>query len=115
MLDFGLSHTNSAVVMATAKLFLHYAAPFPDQNARVLDRVRDALSILVAGREPEVVHAILANALVLAQRYPHAFAPVRGYRVKRYCLIPPCEGLVIHARYVTCACAFCIARHTLQV
>lgn len=63
--------------MATAKLFLHYAAPFPDQNARVLDRVRDALSILVAGREPEVVHAILANALVLAQRYPHAFAPVR--------------------------------------
>lgn len=32
VLDFGLNHANSAVVMATAKLFLHYTAAFPAQH-----------------------------------------------------------------------------------
>lgn len=34
LLDFGLAHANSAVVLATAKLFLHYTANYPDQYAR---------------------------------------------------------------------------------
>lgn len=76
MLDFGLSHTNSAVVMATVKLFLNHTAAFPDQQSQVLGRVRDALLTLVSGREHEVVYAALSNTLVLAKRHPDAFAPV---------------------------------------
>lgn len=77
VLDFGLGHPNSAVAMAAAKLFLSYTAGFPDQAAQVLARVRDALSTTVTGREDEVVHAALCNALVIEQRYPGVFAPVR--------------------------------------
>lgn len=76
VLDFGLSHTNSAVVMATVKLFLNHTAAFPDQQSQVLGRVRDALLTLVSGREHEVVYAALSNTLVLAKRHPDAFAPV---------------------------------------
>ncbi len=35
MLDFGLNHANSAVVMATAKLFLHYTLGFEQQHHQV--------------------------------------------------------------------------------
>lgn len=35
VLDFGLNHRNSAVVMATAKLFLHYTLAFPAQHQQV--------------------------------------------------------------------------------
>ena len=35
VLDFGLNSTNSAVVMATAKLFLHYTLNFPQQHQQV--------------------------------------------------------------------------------
>ncbi|KFM26556.1 Beta-adaptin-like protein A [Auxenochlorella protothecoides] len=76
VLDFGLSHTNSAVVMATVKLFLNHTAAFPDQQSQVLGRVRDALLTLVSGREHEVVYAALSNTLVLAKRHPDAFAPL---------------------------------------
>lgn len=40
VLDFGLNHRNSAVVMATAKLFLHYTLAFPAQHQQVLSCVR---------------------------------------------------------------------------
>jgi hypothetical protein len=35
VLDFGLNHANSAVVMATAKLFLHYTLNFTHQHQQV--------------------------------------------------------------------------------
>jgi hypothetical protein len=35
VLDFGLHHANSAVVMATAKLFLHYTMSFTSQHQQV--------------------------------------------------------------------------------
>ena len=35
VLDFGLHHANSAVVMATAKLFLHYTLAFTSQHQQV--------------------------------------------------------------------------------
>lgn len=126
VLDFGLNHANSAVVMATAKLFLHYTLGFdtqhqqvgallpallprpvhgsaqlapqapaqapsawpPDKHdpptpgapplfvVQVLETLKDPLQTLIQGREPEVVHAVLANFLVLAQRYLLAFSSV---------------------------------------
>jgi vesicle coat complex subunit len=70
ILDFGLNHTNSAVIMATAKIFLHYTAAYPDQLERVLDSIRGPLQTLVLGREPEIAYAALANIVVLAHRHP---------------------------------------------
>ena len=76
VLDFGLNHANSAVVMATAKLFLHYtlAPAFAAQHRQVLESLKDPLQTLVQGREPEVVYGVLANVRVLARRYPAAFS-----------------------------------------
>ncbi|EFN57601.1 hypothetical protein CHLNCDRAFT_30507, partial [Chlorella variabilis] len=74
VLDFGLNHNNSAVVMATAKLFLHYTLNFSHQHQQVLETVKDPLQTLIQGREPEVVWAVLSNFLVLAQRYPLVFS-----------------------------------------
>lgn len=74
ILDFGLNHNNSAVVMATAKLFLHYTAAYPDQYNQVLASIRGPLQTLLLGREPEVVYAALSNVMVLANRHPAALA-----------------------------------------
>ncbi|GAB4816706.1 hypothetical protein N2152v2_003752 [Parachlorella kessleri] len=74
VLDFGLNSTNSAVVMATAKLFLHYTLNFPQQHQQVLETLKDPIQTLVLGREAEVVYAVLSNFLVLAQRYPVMFS-----------------------------------------
>ena len=35
VLDFGLNHVNSAVVLATARLFLRYTLAFPEQHRQV--------------------------------------------------------------------------------
>ena len=68
VLDFGLSHTNSAVVMATAKLFLHYTAAYPEQYGQVVASIQGPLQTLLLGREPEIVYAALCNLIVLARR-----------------------------------------------
>ncbi len=74
ILDFGLNHTNSAVVMATAKLFLHYTSSYPEQHAQVLASIRGPLQTLLLGREPEIVFAALSSLIILAQRHPSAFS-----------------------------------------
>ena len=73
ILDFGLNHTNSAVVLATAKLFLHYTDGYPDQLDQVLASIRPPLRTLLLGREPEIVYAALSNIVVLAERHSGAF------------------------------------------
>ena len=73
ILDFGLNHTNSAVVLASAKLFLHYTSNYKDQYEQVISLVKGPLRTLIAGREPEVVFAALANVQVLALRHPDPF------------------------------------------
>ncbi|KAL4521528.1 hypothetical protein Ndes2437B_g07893 [Nannochloris sp. 'desiccata'] len=74
VLDFGLNHTNSAVVMATAKLFLHYTSSYPEQHGQVLASIRGPLQTLLLGKEPEIVFAALSNLIILAQRHPSAFS-----------------------------------------
>ena len=76
VLDFGLNHTNSAVVMATAKLFLHYTASYPQQYNQVLASIRGPLQTVLLGREPEIVFAALSNLVVLAQRHPAALSGI---------------------------------------
>lgn len=73
ILDFGLNHPNSAVVMETAHVFLQYTLNHPEQHSRVLETLRDPIQTLAQGREPEIAYAALSNLLVLAKRAPHAF------------------------------------------
>jgi hypothetical protein len=73
MLDFGLNHPNSAVVMATARVFLQYTLNHPDQHNRALRALRDPIQTLAQGREPEIAFATLSNFLVLVRRSPQAF------------------------------------------
>jgi hypothetical protein len=101
VLDFGLNHRNSAVVMATAKLFLHYTLAFPAQHQQVLETLKDPLQTLIQGREPEVVFAVLSNFLVLAQRYPLLFSQV-GRFLGGFCsllLICLCLSCLLVQRY----------------
>ncbi len=73
VLDFGLNHTNSAVIMATAKLFLHYTANYKDQYDQVIRLIMGPIRTLIMGREPEVAYAVLCNVQVLAARQPEPF------------------------------------------
>ena len=73
VLDFGLNHTNSAVIMATAKLFLHYTANYKDQYDQVIRLILGPIRTLIMGREPEVAYAVLCNVKVLAARQPEPF------------------------------------------
>jgi len=73
VLDSGLNHTNSAVILATAKLFLHYTSNYKDQYQQVIRLTMGPWRTLLMGREPEVAYAALCNVQVLAQRHPEPF------------------------------------------
>lgn len=73
VLDCGLNHTNSAVILATAKLFLHYTSNYKDQYEQVIRLTMGPWRTLLMGREPEVAYAALCNVQVLAQRHPEPF------------------------------------------
>ena len=73
VLDFGLNHTNSAVIMATAKLFLHYTSNYKEQYDQVIRLILGPVRTLIMGREPEVAYAVLRNVHVLAERQAEPF------------------------------------------
>lgn len=73
VLDCGLNHTNSAVILATAKLFLHYTANYRDQYQQVIRLTMGPWRTLLMGREPEIAYAAICNVRVLAQRHPEPF------------------------------------------
>lgn len=74
LLDFGLNHTNSAVVLAAAKFFLQYTSNYKEEYEKVIVLIKGPLQTLINGREPEIVYAVLQNVQVLAMRHPEQFA-----------------------------------------
>ena len=74
VLDDRLSSTNSAVVLAAAKLFLHLTLSMPETHQRVLERLRGALLLVAGGESPETAAAALAHLRLLAERAPPLFA-----------------------------------------
>lgn len=73
VLDFGLNHTNSAVILATAKLFLHFTSNYKEEYDKVISIITGPLRTLMTGREPEIVFAVLCNVRILAERHPNHF------------------------------------------
>ena len=74
VLDDRLSSSNSAVVLAAAKLFLHLTLGMPETHQRVLERLRGALLLVAGGESPETAAAALAHLRLLAERAPPLFA-----------------------------------------
>ncbi|KAK9826712.1 hypothetical protein WJX81_000377 [Elliptochloris bilobata] len=73
-LDDRLAHSNSAVVMATVKLFLHLTITMPATHQQVLERIKEPLQTLMSRDHYETAYAVLAHFLLLAQRAPSLFS-----------------------------------------
>ena len=74
-LEDRLSHSNSAVVLATAKVFLHLTLPLPDVHQQVFERVKGPLITLVGSQvSPECAFAVLTHLRLLVSRAPMLFA-----------------------------------------
>lgn len=88
VLDFGLHHANSAVVMATAKLFLHYTMAFNSQHQQVRLRccgVATACYALLGGWLPP----LLPPTMPLAQPMPPHSSPLACLSCSGPCLPSP--------------------------
>ncbi|KAK9822016.1 hypothetical protein WJX74_000790 [Apatococcus lobatus] len=76
ILDDRLCHSNSAVAMATIKVFLHLTLSMPATHQQVLERVKDPLQTLVSRDHFETAYAVLAHFLLIAQRAPILFSGI---------------------------------------
>ncbi|EIE24641.1 Adaptor protein complex beta subunit, partial [Coccomyxa subellipsoidea C-169] len=76
VLDDRLLHSNSAVVMATVKLFLHLTLSMPPTHQQVLERIKDPLQTLISRDHFETAYAVLAHFLLIAQRAPVLFSQI---------------------------------------
>ncbi|KAK9786802.1 hypothetical protein WJX73_006669 [Symbiochloris irregularis] len=76
LLDDRLTHSNSAVVMAAIKLFLHLTLAMPATHQQVLERVKDPMQTLISRDHFETAYAVLAHFHLLAQRAPILFSSI---------------------------------------
>ncbi|DBA85225.1 TPA: hypothetical protein ACH3X2_005929 [Trebouxia sp. C0005] len=76
VLDDRLSHSNSAVVMATVKMFLHYTLSMPATHQQVLERIKDPLMTLLSRDNFETAYAVLCHFHLIAQRAPIIFSQI---------------------------------------
>eukprot|EP00195_Chlamydomonas_chlamydogama_P008244 CAMPEP_0202904088 /NCGR_PEP_ID=MMETSP1392-20130828/27835_1 /ASSEMBLY_ACC=CAM_ASM_000868 /TAXON_ID=225041 /ORGANISM="Chlamydomonas chlamydogama, Strain SAG 11-48b" /LENGTH=846 /DNA_ID=CAMNT_0049591569 /DNA_START=246 /DNA_END=2786 /DNA_ORIENTATION=+ len=72
-LEDRMGHTNSAVVMATIKAFLHLTLSMPATHQQVLERIKDPLKTLISREDPATTYAVLSHVLLLVQRAPIIF------------------------------------------
>ncbi|CAI5470132.1 unnamed protein product [Closterium sp. Yama58-4] len=74
LLEDRLQHANSAVVLATAKLFLHLTLSMPDVHHQVYERIKTPLLTLVGTCSTEQSYAVLCHLSLLVSRCPSVFA-----------------------------------------
>eukprot|EP00761_Pharyngomonas_kirbyi_P001328 gb/GECH01001332.1/.p1 GENE.gb/GECH01001332.1/~~gb/GECH01001332.1/.p1 ORF type:complete len:783 (+),score=191.05 gb/GECH01001332.1/:1-2349(+) len=73
MLDSKLKNANSAVVLATTKVFLHVTENIPHINQQVYIRLRDPLITIMATSNNEIAFACLHHMKLMALREPSTF------------------------------------------
>jgi vesicle coat complex subunit len=73
LLEDRLKHSNSAVVLGTTKVFLHYTQNMPRVHEEVYKRLKAPLLTLMTGGSHEISFAILAHIHLLVQRSPSVF------------------------------------------
>lgn len=74
MLDPCLRVSNSAVVLATTKVFLAFTAQTPEIQHQVYERLRTPLITLASASAPEVGYVVLQHLRAIVQRAPAVFA-----------------------------------------
>ncbi|KAM0944429.1 putative clathrin/coatomer adaptor, adaptin-like, armadillo-like helical, TBP domain superfamily [Dioscorea sansibarensis] len=74
LLEDRLQHVNSAVVLATIKLFLHMTMSMTDVHQQVYERIKAPLLTLVSTSSPEQSYAVLSHLHLLVMRAPMLFS-----------------------------------------
>ncbi|KAG2490400.1 hypothetical protein HYH03_011200 [Edaphochlamys debaryana] len=72
-LEDRMGHVNSAVVMATIKVFLRLTINMTATHQQVLERIREPLKTLISREDAPTAYAALSHVLLLAQRAPVIF------------------------------------------
>lgn len=73
ILDDRLKHSNTGVVLAAAKLFLHFTQGMPDVQADVYGRLKVPLITQMSSSPPEISYTVLTHIDVLLERCPDLF------------------------------------------
>ncbi|KAJ6745557.1 ADAPTOR COMPLEX SUBUNIT BETA FAMILY MEMBER [Salix koriyanagi] len=74
LLEDRLQHANGAVVLATAKVFLHLTLSMTDVHQQVYERIKAPLLTLVSSGSPEQSYAVLSHLHLLVMRAPYVFS-----------------------------------------
>ena len=74
LLEDRLRHANSAVVLATVRLFLLLTLDHPDIHQMVYERIKTPMVTLAASGTGEVAYAVWSHLCLLVQRAPYLFA-----------------------------------------
>lgn len=74
LLEDRLQHANSAVVLATIKLFLFLTMSMADIHQQVYERIKAPLLTLVSSGGPEQSYAVLSHLHLLVMRAPILFS-----------------------------------------
>lgn len=75
-LDDRLATPNSAVVLATVKVFLNLTLALPYDHQQVLERIKDPLMTLISRDHYETAYVVLTHFLVIARRAPMIFSSI---------------------------------------
>jgi len=73
ILEDSMTHSNSAVVLAVCKLYLHITLSMPATHQQVLERIKSPLLTLAGHESPEVAFAVLSHLHLLMSRAPVLF------------------------------------------
>eukprot|EP00897_Mesotaenium_endlicherianum_P009523 jgi/Mesen1/859/ME000114S10944 len=74
LLEDRLQHANSAVVLATTKVFLHLTLSMADVHQQVYERIKAPLLTLMSTSNAEQSYAVLSHLSLLVARAPMLFA-----------------------------------------
>ncbi|KAH0467587.1 hypothetical protein IEQ34_002620 [Dendrobium chrysotoxum] len=74
LLEDRLQHANSAVVLATIKVFLYLTMSMTDVHQQVYERIKAPLLTLVSSGSPEQSYAVLSHLHLLVMRAPILFS-----------------------------------------
>lgn len=74
VLEDRLQHSNSALVLATIKVFLHLTVEIPDIHQQVLERIRGPLFTMMHNKGPEISYTIASHLRLLVERAPMLFS-----------------------------------------
>ncbi|PKA54455.1 Beta-adaptin-like protein A [Apostasia shenzhenica] len=74
LLEDRLQHANSAVVLATIKVFLYLTMSMTDVHQQVYERIKAPLLTLVSSGSTEQSHAVLGHLHLLVMRAPMLFS-----------------------------------------